>query len=184
MKLNEVCDVYSGYALKNFNNDKNGIPVIKIGNIIQNLKLDLSNCEYTTDSVKDKFFSKKNDIYVALSGATTGKIGMMTENDTHIINQRVGIVRSKINSFPVKYLKWFLQYHSNRILSDAAGAAQPNISPKQIENYELKDITDSERTKISQNLDNISDEIDNKLSILNSLDELVKSRFMRQEVIA
>ena len=33
MKLNEICEVYSGYALKAFNDAEDGFPVIKIGNI-------------------------------------------------------------------------------------------------------------------------------------------------------
>lgn len=33
MKLQEVCEVYSGYALKEFHDSDEGYPVIKIGNI-------------------------------------------------------------------------------------------------------------------------------------------------------
>ena len=34
MKLNEICEVYSGYALKSFNDAEDGLPVVKIGNIL------------------------------------------------------------------------------------------------------------------------------------------------------
>ena len=85
--LSDICDVYSGYALKSFNDSGDGIPVIKIGNILGDGTLDLDECQYTVESVKDKYYSQKGDIYVALSGATTGKIGIMDTNTKHIINQ-------------------------------------------------------------------------------------------------
>lgn len=31
MKLNEICEVYSGYALKSFNDVEDGLSVVKIG---------------------------------------------------------------------------------------------------------------------------------------------------------
>ena len=35
MLLEDICDIYSGYAIKEFNEDKLGIPVIKISNILK-----------------------------------------------------------------------------------------------------------------------------------------------------
>ena len=95
MKLNEICEVYSGYALKAFNDAEDGFPVIKIGNIFMDGTLNLEECQYTTDGVNEKYYSQRGDIYIALSGATTGKIGIMDASEKYVINQRVGIVRQK-----------------------------------------------------------------------------------------
>ena len=134
MKLKEVCEVFSGYAFKDFHNDEVGFPVIKIGNIKSDGSIDLINCSFTSENPNTRFISKSGDVYIALSGATTGKIGLMTK-DGYYINQRVGIVRLKNSNIPVHYLKYFLDSKTAKILSDAAGAAQPNISGSQLGSF-------------------------------------------------
>ena len=104
MKLNEICEVYSGYALKAFNDAEDGFPVIKIGNIFMDGTLNLEECQYTTDGVNEKYYSQRGDIYIALSGATTGKIGIMDASEKYVINQRVGIVRQKSDDIPQEYI--------------------------------------------------------------------------------
>ena len=167
MKLQEVCEVYSGYALKEFHDSDEGYPVIKIGNICSDGTLDLEKCQFTNDSVNDKYYSKKGDIYVALSGATTGKIGIINTDDKYIINQRVGIVRKMDKEIPDQYIKYFLMNKTEKILEDASGCAQPNISPKQIGQYEFSKIDYFEMNQISDILDKVSSVItQRKLEIL------------------
>ena len=55
MRLNEICEVYSGYALKSFNDSEVGLPVVKIGNILTDGTLNLDECQYTTDCVNEKY---------------------------------------------------------------------------------------------------------------------------------
>ena len=178
MKLQEVCDVYSGYALKEFHDDEEGYPVIKIGNICSDGTLDLGKCQFTNDLVNEKYFSKKGDIYVALSGATTGKIGIISTDDKYIINQRVGIVRKMDDNIPDQYIKYFLMNKTEKILEDASGCAQPNISPKQIGQYEFPEVGYSEMNNISAILDRVSNVITQRKQELQKLDELIKSRFI------
>lgn len=178
MKLNDICEVYSGYALKEFNNNSNGFPVIKIGNIIADGSIALDDCQFTTEIVNEKYYSLYGDIYVALSGATTGKIGIMQTNQKHIVNQRVGIVRKKNNDFPDAFIKYFLMHQTDRILQEASGCAQPNISPKQIALYEIPEIKHKEILKIVDTLDNITNIIKLRQQQLTKLDELVKARFV------
>lgn len=178
MKLNDICEVYSGYALKEFNNDSNGFPVIKIGNIIVDGSLALDDCQFTTETVNEKYHSQYGDIYVALSGATTGKIGIMQTQKKHIINQRVGIVRKKADDIPNAFIKYFLMYQTDRILQEASGCAQPNISPKQIALYEIPEFEPKEISKIVEALDNVTDIIKMRQQQLAKLDELVKARFV------
>ena len=177
MYLTEICDVFSGFAFKSFNSDKNGKPVIKIGNINADGSMDIEECSYSTEIVNDKFVSKSNDIYIALSGATTGKVALMNY-DGFYINQRVGIVRLKNKDIPISYLYYYLSSKTKKILEDAAGAAQPNISPKQIANYLFINRTVFEMESISNELNSLNNAIKTKKSQLLSLDELVKSRFI------
>ena len=177
MKLSDICDVYSGYAFKTFNDLGHGVPVIKISNLLPDGSIDLINCLFTTENIKEKFYSKKSDIYIALSGATTGKISIMDKDNTFAINQRVGIVRNR-STISNEYLKYFLMSRSNRILEEASGCAQPNISPKQIANYDVPIYSDAVMNKIVSELREI-DKIKNTYQKqLELLDELVKARFV------
>lgn len=178
MKLNEICDVYSGYALKSFNDSEEGLPVVKIGNILTDGTLNLEECQFATDSVNEKYYSNKGDIYIALSGATTGKIGIMDTDDKYVINQRVGIVRQKTDGIPQEYIKYFLLRQTDRILQEAAGCAQPNISPKQIAEYVVPDVSNIEMKEICAVLDKTKNIIDSRKTELSALDDLIKARFV------
>lgn len=178
MKLSDLCNVYSGYALKNFNSNGIGVPVIKIGNINSVGNLDLNNCQYTTDEVNEKYFSKYGDIYVALSGATTGKTGIMVSNEKYIINQRVGIIRSIDDTISYEFIKYFLIYKTDEILAEASGCAQPNISPKQLAVYELPNYSIEKMCVIANKLNRIKSIINKRQQELDKLDELVKARFV------
>ena len=180
MELNKICAVFSGYAFKIFNNDKTGKPVIKIGNILSDGTVNLTSCQYSIEEPNNKYLSKKGDIYIALSGATTGKIGLMTENN-FLINQRVGIVRLNDMSIPIKYLCYFLKSKTKKILNDAFGAAQPNISPKDIAKYNLPFFDTNKMESIANELSNIEMVIKSCNKKLHFLDELIKSRFIKQE---
>jgi type I restriction enzyme S subunit len=178
MKLSDICEVYSGYALKSFNDSEEGLPVVKIGNILTDGTLNLDECQYTADNVNEKYYSNKGDIYIALSGATTGKIGIMHSDEKYIINQRVGIVRKKTENIPQNYIKYFLLRQTNRILQEAAGCAQPNISPKQIAEYLVPNISEDEMMNICLTLDKVKGVIDSRKQELEQLDFLIKARFV------
>ena len=178
MKLNEICEVYSGYALKSFNDAEDGLPVVKIGNILTDGTLNLDECQYTTDSVNEKYYSNKGDIYIALSGATTGKIGIMDADERYVVNQRVGIVRKKSDDVPQEYIKYFLLRQTDRILQEAAGCAQPNISPKQIAEYSVPEITKEKMFEVCGVLDKTKRIIDMRKAELTALDDLIKARFV------
>ena len=178
MRLSEICEVYSGYAFTSFNDIKDGFPVVKIGNILADGTLNLEKCQYTMDIVNEKYYSKKGDIYIALSGATTGKIGIMSLNQKYVINQRVGIVRQKSVDIPQEYIKYFLLRQTDRILQEATGCAQPNISPKQIAEYIIPDISKEQMQEICEVLNRIKKIIDSRKGELVALDDLIKARFV------
>ena len=178
MKLNEICEVYSGYAIKEFNNIKKGLPVIKIGNILTDGTLNLGECQFSTEDINEKYHSKKGDIYVALSGATTGKLGIMEDEKKYIINQRVGIIRLKQKSVSQSYIKFFLLKQTERIIDEATGCAQPNISPKQIGEYDVPVFPEKEMLQISDILNNIVCVIKHYKAMIKKYDDLFKARFI------
>ena len=176
--LSDICEVYSGFALKEFNDLNEGIPVIKIGNIMTDGTLALGECQYTSEIVNEKYYSKKGDIYVALSGATTGKIGILESDERHVINQRVGVIRRKDDEVPQQFIKYFLMRQTDRIMQEASGCAQPNISPKQIAQYEVPRLSKTEMYEISTILDMLSNVITQRKDEIQKLEALIKARFV------
>ena len=91
--IGNYCDIKSGYAFKSDWWTDSGYKVIKIANIINN-SIDLDSCDYVAEEYAKKaknFYVKSGDILIAMTGATTGKIGMMPFcNEPVVVNQRVG----------------------------------------------------------------------------------------------
>ena len=76
---------------------------------------------------------------MAMSGATTGKAGILRSAEPLLINQRVACIRAKeANAVPeFIFAATQLPWMSDLIQEQSAGCAQPNISSKQIENMPI-----------------------------------------------
>ncbi len=135
-KLGEVCDFQNGFAFQRKNFRNTGLPIIRISNI-QNNRLLLDEVVYfSANDYKDTNFEPfkitKGDILIAMSGATTGKIGILTFDTTLYLNQRVGKFKPNIMKLNNKFLYYFLLTKINFLYSLAGGGAQPNLSSNQI----------------------------------------------------
>lgn len=93
-KVGEVTDVKSGYAFKSGVYQTEGIRPVRISNF------DNSSLILEKDSVflpekfavdYSEFLLQEKDVLIAMSGATTGKLGMVSKQDLPcLLNQRVG----------------------------------------------------------------------------------------------
>ena len=141
VELGQVCDFKNGFAFKSSKFKLNGLPVLRITNIDNGI-IDISNCVYfsTKDYKEDlsSYVVQKDDIVVAMSGATTGKIGINTTNEILYLNQRVGkfIPQEKVlNRF---YLYHWLMSQSGNIMKAALGSgAQPNLSTATMKKFRI-----------------------------------------------
>ncbi|MFY0745401.1 restriction endonuclease subunit S [Campylobacter sp. LH-2024] len=138
-RIGDIVKLKNGFAFKsNLFCDK-GIPIIRIKNI-QNENVILDDLVFCNpDDYKnnlDNYLIFKNDILIAMSGATTGKIGIYNLNDKAYLNQRIGLLRID-NSILRKYIFWFLYCNSEQNLANAFGAAQPNLNTEQIHNIQI-----------------------------------------------
>lgn len=158
-KLAWCSNFVNGYAFNSENMDIDGeVPVVRIGDI-QNGKVIYDTClKVNNNNNLDQYELKKDDIVMAMSGATTGKLAVVDSDDKAYINQRVGIIRSKNNKF-IRYCldnDCFLQYVG--LLS--AGSAQPNISMGNILDYKIPYISYDKQQQIADYLDKKCGEID------------------------
>lgn len=181
VKLGDVCKVQGGYAFKSKEFQKDSIPIIRIGNIQDNeVEIDYNVC-FTKEFLNKhpEFEIKYGDILIAMSGATVGKIGKYQNDTKALLNQRVGnfIVTEKLEK---RYLYFLLQspLFEKFILNNAFGCAQPNISSKQIEEFEFYNYDNVEQIEIANQLDKVQEIIDFRKKQIQELDELIKSQFV------
>ena len=161
-KLGEVATIQNGFAFKSNLFKKEGEPIIRISNI-QN------ECIETKDIVyfcKEDYFVNfdnyrifPNDILIAMSGGTTGKLGINRTNSIFYQNQRIGVIRENKKVLNHFYLYYFLQTKSEESLKIAAGAAQPNLSTAQIKNFIIPITPLSVQKAIVSHLDSLSSTI-------------------------
>lgn len=155
--LGDVCKFQNGFAFKSKLFEESGVPILRISNI-QSGSIDLKRIAYTNpDSYKenlDKYRVVEGDLLIAMSGATTGKIGINKTNLEFLLNQRVGkfIPSDKINK---QYLYYFLSTKVSELLEISAGAAQPNLSTEQIKGLQIPLPPISEQKRIVALLDTV-----------------------------
>ena len=172
-QLKRCSKFINGYAFNSnhFNKDK-GIPVIRIGDIL-NEQISFENIVYVQENNElEKFIVHKNDILIAMSGATVGKIGVYNSDDKVYINQRVGIIRTTQYNYIKRMFSTngFIDY----INLSSAGSAQPNISSDGILNFHIPVPPLNEQQTIANYLDQKCSEIDELISIKQQKIEKLK----------
>lgn len=179
-QLKRCSKFINGYAFNSshFNKDK-GIPVIRIGDIL-NEQISFENIVYVQeDNELEKFIAHKNDILIAMSGATVGKIGIYSSEDKVYINQRVGIIRTVQYNFIKRMFttNGFVDY----VNLSSAGSAQPNISSEGILNFHIPAPSIKEQRSIATYLDQKCSEIDELITLQEEM--ITKLQSYKQSVI-
>lgn len=169
-KSKYVISFINGYAFNSEDMQSTGkYPVIRIGDI-KDGKLSLEECLYIdNNNGLEVYRVRKNDLLLAMSGATVGKVGISYKDTNAYINQRVGIIRSKVTSFIYYVLSTdnFLQY----IDLESVGSAQPNISSVGVGNFLIPLPNEKEQQLIVSFLD---DKVGKLNDILNDLNKQVE----------
>lgn len=142
--LGDYADVKSGYAFKSEWWQTEGVPVIKIANIVNNtIILDGSDCVSEANGKRAKdFWVSSGDLLIAMTGATTGKIGIVPTIESKVlVNQRVGkffLGESPVEKLPFLFCSLMSDSVSKQTHPDGdAGSAQDNLSPDDIKDIKL-----------------------------------------------
>ena len=154
------------------------MPILRIANIqndtITTDALVFCNpSDYKTDL--SKFLVKSDDLVMALSGATTGKIGINKTNIEFYLNQRVALFKDILISR--RYLFYFLKTEGKNILESAFGVAQPNVSTSKLTELYIPVPTQNVQEQIVAELDKINETIEDCRELLRNLDALAQSLF-------
>ena len=155
-KVSDIGDVISGFAFKSTWFGEGSAKVIRIGDLKDGLiEIDGAvSFDSSQHRVKEQFKIKNGDILMALSGATVGKIAVADSSvEGAYLNQRVAIIRGKKPEH-CKYLKHvFSGSLLQKLLMNAGGAAQPNLSPKDLASMEIPLPPLAEQKRIAAILD-------------------------------
>ena len=182
-KLEDICDLVAGFAFKSkdFGNYPN--KVVKIADIqppIVNVN-DLAGVDLSAydPSKLQKFIVSKGDYVLAMTGATIGKLGRITNDIKAYINQRVLTFRPN-ESVDKDYLYYLLcsanfnKYILNHIDSETA---QPNISAGSVGGFEISLPGLEEQRRIAGILGAIDDKIENNRRINTNLELQAQALF-------
>lgn len=131
--LGKVCGFKNGFAFKSSLFKETGLPIIRITNV-DGKSINLSDVKYFQEADYKQDLSSyevsKGDLLVAMSGATTGKIGYYPHDQIAYLNQRVGKFLPKPDALLNRYLYHYLLSQSEQMYVLAGGGAQPNLSSR------------------------------------------------------
>jgi type I restriction enzyme S subunit len=136
--------VQGGFAFKSDDFQEKGILLVRIGNLKDeriNVNGDAAYLPEHYLSEYSEYRLNVGDVLIALTGATTGKLARYFGSDPPaLLNQRVGLFQRREGSqIRLDYLYYVMKSEraQNYIWQHARGFGQPNIAPRQIEEYEL-----------------------------------------------
>ena len=182
-RLGEICDLVAGFAFKSNHFGNYANQVIKIADIQppivkkELMGVDLST--YDANKLK-KYIVSKGDFVLAMTGATIGKIGRVTNDTKAYINQRVLTFRPNPLIIDKSYLYYLLsvekfnKYILNHIDSETA---QPNISANSIGGYEISLPPLAEQKRIADILSAIDDKIELNRRINANLEQQAQALY-------
>ena len=139
-KLGDVSPLRGGYAFQSGKFRSQGIPIIRISNILSNGNIGGDYAFYDEQETDDKYSLPDGAALLAMSGATTGKVAILSnpDNTKFYQNQRVGyfydleIVNYGFVSTLVKS-----NLFTNQLNAVLVAGAQPNVSSKEIDSFEF-----------------------------------------------
>ncbi|MCX6134746.1 MAG: restriction endonuclease subunit S [Ignavibacteriales bacterium] len=140
-RFGDIARVIPGYAFKSDDFGVEGFPVVKIAEIAPP-RVDLTNCQrISADKVVglDRFKLAQDDILIAMTGATLGKVGRFKENVVAYVNQRVAKIDSVEGISDKDFLYYLITDNANnsQIIELGLGSAQANFSGKDLENLQF-----------------------------------------------
>lgn len=180
-ELGYAAKVQGGYAFKSNRFQSEGVPIIRIGNLNgETVHIDKKIC-YPTEFWNNNpdFQVHKNDILIAMSGATVGKVGLYNDEKSALLNQRVGKISANEKLIDNQYLYRYVKSNmfNKQIIERASGCAQPNISASQISEISIPIPPLETQKHIAKTLDTAAGLFTMGKQQLAELDNLIKSVF-------
>ncbi|MDU2228817.1 MAG: restriction endonuclease subunit S [Haemophilus parainfluenzae] len=179
INLKFLCCVKGGYAFASEDFSAEGIPVIRISDILFDGSVDNINCKRIPPKLapnqKDCQL-KYGQCVMAMTGGTIGKVSVYKYKELAYVNQRVGkfeVVSSKLNYIFLYYLLNSFGYQEYIKLT-AFGGAQPNISDTEMVDYQIALPSIEEQIMITNYLSKETTKIDQAIALKTAHIEKLK----------
>ena len=180
--LGGICKVQGGFAFKSEKFKKTGVPILRISNI-QSGFLDVNEVVYYSvgEKIPKQFEVNDGDALIAMSGATTGKVGIYNENGVAYLNQRVGKFVLHGNA-DIRYIQHVVGSDLYKIALNnmLEQGAQPNISSSQLERIVIRKPTIEIEQKIIADVLSDTDKLIACLAQLIAKKQAIKTATMQQ----
>jgi len=182
----DICKVQGGYAFKSQDYQESGVLLVRISNLVDGRVQISSNSVFLPKEYWGKFSEfqlKEGDVLIAMSGATTGKMATHKLASPALLNQRVG--RFKITDQTAatpSYVATLVESITEQVLQQAYGGAQPNISPKEIEEFPIFLPPLKEQRRIVAKIEELRERSQKARSHLSAIPNLCDK--FRQSVLA
>ncbi|CUQ09936.1 EcoKI restriction-modification system protein HsdS [Turicibacter sanguinis] len=173
VKLGDLVQIDSGYAFKSnlFNEDNNGVPLIRIRDISSGACNTFYSGEYD-----DKYLVNNGDLLIGMDGSFQLR---NWQAGTALLNQRVCRIKSMNSLLEDKYLEFILPLHLKKIEDKTPFVTVKHLSVKDIQNIELILPPVNQQMKIASILDQAQELIDKRKAQIEALDELKKSIYQQ-----
>jgi type I restriction enzyme S subunit len=155
-KFGDIFDFQNGFAFKSNLFKDSGDAILRITNIQESRILTNNIVFFDKSDYKENlspYLVRKGDIVVAMSGATTGKIGVNRTSTNYYLNQRVGKFVPKKDIVLNRYLYHLLLQNSEKIYAISQGGAQPNLSSEKLKSLTALIPPISEQEQVIEILD-------------------------------
>ena len=181
ISLKDSIDIQGGFAFKSSQFGSGKMPIIRISNIMNNGKIVGPFKYYKEKDNFEKYKVSGGEYLIAMSGATTGKVGI--NKDIAYVNQRVGIIKTKLNvdNFFIGIILNMAKFQYYLTTQWGAGA-QPNVSNKQIMNYNTLIPSFEEQQKIGSFFKTLDKKIEQEEKKLETYQSMKKALMQRMFV--
>ncbi|HFI0485557.1 TPA: restriction endonuclease subunit S, partial [Streptococcus suis] len=137
-KLGEVAPLRGGFAFKSSDFVNEGIPIVRISNILSNGHVGAEFVHYKELEQDERFTLYDGAAVLAMSGATTGKVSILhaDEGEKYYQNQRVGYF-TPTHGNNYDFIKVIVNstFFTTQLSSVLVAGAQPNISSKEVDDF-------------------------------------------------
>ena len=134
--LNKNIRTGAGFNSSDFIDE--GIPLIKIGNIKNNV-IDLNDCSFVSAKYKTDAVVKEKDLLIAMRGATSGKLGLVSKESEgyYYVGSigNLGPINEKLIYFP--FLKYLEEQLFEILKTKSKGTATPMVSIGMLKEFKL-----------------------------------------------
>ena len=184
--FDEVISFNTGYAFKSSEFKRDGIFVLRVTNINDSTgKIERKNCRYISkndfNSKYKKFELNNEDILIVMVGASTGKIGIVTnEQLPAVLNQNMWNLKPFENCVSKKYLFFYLNFVRKDVLEGAGGSARGFIKQSDFKKRLFPLPPSLEQERIIQKIETCFQKIDSteqNLTKAKNLLDILQKRF-------